>query len=119
MAKISVTVNTSKVEKSPATLEFWAQVMLTANPGSDTTTNAVRAALQKNPGYVDAFRKAGKESDVFELTREGEKGNTTGKYTRSQIAEKILVAANVAKWQGEIITPKDGGTGTDKGALEV
>lgn len=117
MATLALKINDKPVEKSPATLELWFAVMSTANPAAKGVTSAVAAALAKNPKYIDLFRAGGNPAESIVIL---EDGKPAAEFTRSQLAEKMVIAANVKNWQGQIFTEKGGKkSATDKGDLEV
>lgn len=106
--------NGETLKVSEKTARVLAGIITTKNPDTVTAKNAVE--LAGGDAYVQQFAEAGESNDVFEIV---ENGKLTGKGIRENIARKMGIVLDVARWQTEIFTDKVEKSARDDGEMEV
>lgn len=117
MATIQLTINGERKNVKENTLNVYAAISTTDNPGADTLKRAVE--LAGGNAWLASVEMAGLPDDsivvVKEITRKGVKGIVTGKLNRSQFINRCRLALDYQNWATSIETlMEDGGESSKK-----
>jgi len=111
-SKMTLTVNGLVKNFKPATLEVYAGLLTVDNVGAKGLQQAVKQA--GGEAFAASLLSIGEPGDVIEITKEisrkGKAGIVTGKTSRKNLAERILVALHADDFAVEITTVIDGAT---------